>query len=143
MDRTDLKIVKKITTDVYNYGKKTMDTHEDLILIIKNIRPGSTFDVSVSGGNYIFNSFKDPNGFLPPTKEEIEKEQKFQKECKEYYQYVFDRCNEYPDGFEQFDMLWHAINKGIDLKESDWFLVIKSIKEKYPKPNREAPIKEE
>jgi len=143
MDRTDLKIVKKITTDVYNYGKKTMDTHEDLIQIIKNIRPGSTFDVSVSGGNYIFNSFKDPNVFLPPTKEEIEKEQKFQKECKEYYQYVFDRCNEYPDGFEQFDMLWHAINKGIDLKESDWFLVIKSIKEKYPKPNREAPIKEE
>lgn len=143
MDTNHIKIIKKITNEVYNYGKKTMDTNEDLIQIIKNIRPGSTFDLSVSGGEYIFHSFKDPNGFSAPTKEEIEKEQKYQEECKKYYQYVFDRCNEYPDGFDQFDMLWHAINNEENLKESEWFLTIKKIKEKYPKPNGSLPTKEE
>jgi hypothetical protein len=40
-------------------------------------------------------------------------------------------------------MLWHAINDETNLKDSEWFQTIKKIKEKYPKPDREPPIKEE
>jgi hypothetical protein len=38
-------------------------------------------------------------------------------------------------------MLWHAINDGVDLKSSEWFETIKAIKEKYPKPDGELPVK--
>jgi hypothetical protein len=39
-------------------------------------------------------------------------------------------------------MLWHAINSGVDLKQSDWFISIKAIKDKYPKPDGDPPVKE-
>jgi hypothetical protein len=39
-------------------------------------------------------------------------------------------------------MLWHAINKGIDLKDSEWFKQIKEVKEKFPKPEGQPPVKE-
>jgi hypothetical protein len=38
--------------------------------------------------------------------------------------------------------LWHAIDKGGDLKESEWFLKIKEVKDKYPKPEGGPPVKE-
>jgi hypothetical protein len=39
-------------------------------------------------------------------------------------------------------MLWHAVNTGTDLKDSEWFKSIKDVKEKYPKPEGEPPVKE-
>ena len=47
-----------------------------------------------------------------PTKDEIMAEFERQKSVAEYYQYAYDRCHHYPDGFEQLDMLWHAVNNG-------------------------------
>jgi hypothetical protein len=39
-------------------------------------------------------------------------------------------------------MLWHAINTGTDLKNSEWFQKIKEVKEKFPKPEGQPPVKE-
>jgi hypothetical protein len=57
-------------------------------------------------------------------------------------EYSFDRCKDYPDGFEQLDMLWHAINNGIELKDSEWFQRLKEVKEKHPKPEGNPPLKD-
>ena len=133
-------ILKEISKDVYlNDGKEL--TKDDIFEVIHTLRPGCRFDASF-GGDVFYHHFWDPNGLPAPTIEEIREEIEFQKSCKEYYQYAYDRCHEYPDGFEQFDMLWHAINDGVDLKDSNWFKTIKAIKEKYPKPDGNSPVKE-
>jgi hypothetical protein len=109
---------------------------------IKALRPGCKFDVAVSGGQYNFTRWWDPSGKPAPTSEEINKEYEFQQKLSEYVQYSYDRCKEYPDGFEQLDMLWHAVNEGIDLKDSEWFQRIKEVKEKCPKPEGEIPTRD-
>ena len=60
---------------------------------------------------------------------EIDEELAYQEKLAKHYQYAYDRCKHYPDGFEQLDMLWHAVNQGIDLKDSEWFQTIKEVKE--------------
>lgn len=132
-------IKKEISKDVY-LNESTEWNKDDIFEVIKNIRPGCRFDASFNGDVY-YHHFWDPNNLPAPTFEEISEEMDHQKECREYYQYAYDRCHEYPDGFEQFDMLWHAINDGVDLKNSEWFENIKAIKEKYPKPDGEPPVK--
>jgi hypothetical protein len=109
---------------------------------MKSLRPGAKFQLTASNGEFAFPEWWDPNGLLPPTSDEIIKEFEFQKATAEYYQYAYDRCVHYPDGFEQLDMLWHAINNGIELKYSEWFQKIKEVKEKHPKPKEQPPIKE-
>jgi|SRR6056300_833190 len=109
---------------------------------IKALRPGCKFEIEAGNGQFVWHKWWDPNGLKPPTKEEIDKELAYQEKLAKHYQYSYDRCSEYPDGFEQLDMLWHAINDGTDLKNSEWFIKIKEVKEKYPKPNGEPPIKE-
>ena len=109
---------------------------------IKSLRPGAKFQVSAGNGEFNFMQWWDPNGLSAPTKDEIMAEFEFQKKVAEYYQYSYDRCKEYPDGFEQLDMLWHAINNGTELKNSEWFNKIKEVKEKYPKPEGSPPVKE-
>ena len=109
---------------------------------IKALRPGCKFDVAVSGGHYNFTRWWDPSGKPAPTNEEINKEYEFQQKLSEYVQYSYDRCKEYPDGFEQLDMLWHAVNEGTDVKNSEWFRRMKEIKEKYPKPEGEMPTRD-
>jgi hypothetical protein len=131
--------LKEISRDVYLNGNKELNK-EDIFEVIKELRPGCRFDANLGGGIH-YNHFWDPNNLPAPTLEEILQEIEFQKECKVYYQYAYDRCHEYPDGFEQFDMLWHAINDGVDLKKSEWFETIKAIKEKYPKPDGQPPVK--
>jgi hypothetical protein len=132
---------KKIASEVYTMGKLSAFSETDIHEAIRQLRPGCTFDLTISEGNYIYHHFCDPNNSSPPTKKEVESQLKYQEECRQYYQYAYDRCHEYPDGFEQMDMLWHAINKGIALKDSEWFLTIKEIKEKYPKPEGNPPSK--
>jgi hypothetical protein len=39
-------------------------------------------------------------------------------------------------------MLWHAINEGKDLKDSEWFQKIREVKEQFPKSEGEPPVKE-
>jgi len=110
--------------------------------VIKTLRPGAKWDVTVAGGEYTFTRWQDDSGQMPPTKQEIDKEYAFQKAQVDYYQYAYDRCHNYPDGFEQLDLLWHAVNEGKDLKESEWFQKIKEVKDKYPKPEGGPPVKE-
>jgi hypothetical protein len=131
--------LKEISKDVYLNGGKELN-REDIFEVIKNLRPGCTFDITFNGDVH-YNHFWDPNNLPAPTLKEIQDEIDFQHKCRLYYQYAYDRCHEYPDGFEQFDMLWHAIDQGIQLKQSEWFQTIKAIKEKYPKPNDNPPEK--
>jgi len=49
--------------------------------------------------------------------------------------YKYQRMAEYPSIQEQMDMLWHCVNNGVDLKESDWFNQLKSVKDTYAKPS--------
>jgi hypothetical protein len=109
---------------------------------IKALRPNCRYEVTVAGGNIIYHKWWDENDLPPPTKEEVDAEYAYQEKMAKYYQYAYDRCTEYPDGFEHLDMLWHAINNGIELKDSEWFQKIKQVKEKYPKSEGEPPTKE-
>jgi hypothetical protein len=132
--------ITDIAKDVYINGAKELNK-DDIFDIIKSLRPGCTFNATFNDGSVQYEKFWHPNNLPAPTIEEIMDEFHHQKKCKEYYQYAYNRCQEYPDGFEQFDMLWHAINNEENLKNSEWFQTIKSIKEKYPKPNIDPPIK--
>ena len=106
---------------------------------IKHLRPGARFEMVAGNGEFEWPRWEDPNGLPPPTKDEVMKEFEFQKSEAEYWQYAYDRCANYPDGFEQLDMLWHAVNEGKDLKDSDWFKKIKEVKDKFPKPAGDPP----
>jgi hypothetical protein len=134
--------IENIAAEIYQKEQTEMFSENDIHEAIRQLRPGCSFDLTLKEGNYIFHTFL-PKNLTPPTKEEIEQQLEYQEECRKYYQYAYDRCHEYPDGFEQFDMLWHAVNEGVDLKNSEWFQIIKEIKEKYPKPTTEPPTKKE
>lgn len=108
---------------------------------IKALRPGCRYQITCAAG-IKYEKWWDPNDLPPPTQEEVDAELAYQEKLAKYYQYAYDRCKEYPDGFEQLDMLWHDINNGIELKDSNWFKKIKEVKEKYPKPTEAAPEKE-
>jgi hypothetical protein len=109
---------------------------------IKALRPDAKYQMSASNGEFIFTQWLDPNGLLAPSKDEIMAEFEYQKKVAKYYQYSYDRCKDYPDGFEQLDMLWHAINNGTELKDSEWFQRLNEVKEKHPKPEGNPPVKE-
>lgn len=132
----------KIAKSVYEKDMTEAYSEHDIHEAIKQLRPGCTFDVSLAGGEYYYHSFWHPENLEPPTKEEVQSQLKYQEECREYYEYAYNRCREYPDGFEQLDMLWNAVNQGIDLKESEWFKSILEVKHKYPKPDRDPPKRE-
>jgi hypothetical protein len=109
---------------------------------IKALRPGCTFEIAMAGGVITYHKWYHPDGLSAPTKAEIDEELVFQEKLAKHYQYAYDRCRHYPDGFEQLDMLWHAINEGVELKNSQWFKAIKEIKEKFPKSEGEPPTKD-
>jgi len=110
---------------------------------IKALRPGCKYEVSVGGGEYTYTKWWHPDKLPPPTKKEIDAELEYQKKLAVYYQYAYSRCAEYPDGFEQLDMLWHDMKNGvIPGKEGSWFKSIEAVKEKFPKPEGSPPVKE-
>jgi len=43
------------------------------------------------------------------------------------------RRESYPPITDQLDMLWHAIDEGIDLKQSDFYTGNKAVKDAHPK----------
>ena len=109
---------------------------------IKALRPGCTFEISVAGGGVTYHKWYHPDGLKAPNKSEIDEEMAYQEKLAKHYQYAYDRCRHYPDGFEQLDMLWHAIDDGQELQNSQWFKAIKEVKEKFPKPEGPPPVKE-
>jgi len=48
-------------------------------------------------------------------------------------QYARDRATQYAPQADQLDMLWHAIDQGIDLKQSDFYTGNKAVKDAHPK----------
>jgi len=48
-------------------------------------------------------------------------------------QYQRDRATQYAPLADQLDMLWHAIDQGIDLKQSDFYTGNKAVKDANPK----------
>jgi len=48
-------------------------------------------------------------------------------------QYARDRATQYAPLADQLDMLWHAIDQGIDLKQSDFYTGNKAVKDAHPK----------
>ena len=48
-------------------------------------------------------------------------------------QYQRDRAKDYAPIADQLDMLWHAIDQGIDLKQSDFYIGNKAVKDANPK----------
>lgn len=71
-----------------------------------------------------------------PTIEEIEQE--IDRLIAEWTitEYKRNRAQAYPEIKEQLDMLWHAIDSGSLDKNSDFYLTLKAIKNRYPKPQR-------
>ena len=100
---------------------------------IKALRPGCTFEIAMAGGVITYHKWHHPDGLSAPTKAEIDEELVFQEKLAKHYQYAYDRCRYYPDGFEQLDMLWHAIDNGTLNKTSDFYTAIKAVKDAHPK----------
>jgi len=48
-------------------------------------------------------------------------------------EYARNRASAYPPQADQLDMLWHAIDQGIDLKQSDFYTGNKAVKDAHPK----------
>jgi len=48
-------------------------------------------------------------------------------------EYARDRATQYAPLADQLDMLWHAIDQGIDLKQSDFYTGNKAVKDAHPK----------
>ena len=131
--------------DAYELAKRFTGTNGmayGVDTAIKALRPGAKFQMTAGNGDFVFTQWWDENGLSAPSKDEIMAEFEYQKKVAKYYQYSYDRCKDYPDGFEQLDMLWHAINNGIELKDSEWFQRLKEVKEKHPKPEGNPPVKE-
>jgi hypothetical protein len=97
---------------------------------VKKLRPNAIFELT----NTKFTQWFDKSGLQPPTWNEIMEQFEADKLEFERQKYARDRAAEYSPVSEQLDELWHTISAGVDLKDSDWFNKIKSIKEKYPKP---------
>ena len=73
---------------------------------------------------------------LSPTEEELKAEETRLLEEYASLKYHRDREHKYPPLEEQLDKLFHAIDADSDLKTkfSDFHTAIKSVKDKYPKP---------
>lgn len=112
---------------------------------IKALRPNSEFEVICADGGFNFTKWKDNEKLKPPSSEEIWEEFYYQKKYAEWLQYAFDRKREYVSllGNEekQLNELWDLVNQGADLKETDWFKTIQSVKARHPKPSWEFPKK--
>lgn len=110
--------------------------------VMQILRPGCVWEIDSNTGSREWVKYWHPEGLPRPSFEEIDKETEYQTKVKNYYQYAYDRCLNYPDAFQQLEMLWDAVDKGVDLKESLWYKSIKDVKEKYPKPKDVPPTRE-
>jgi hypothetical protein len=124
---------EELISEFISADGKTMAYGIDTVM--KSIRPCAKF--VLDGTQFI--SWKDSTELPPPTWKEVEEELARQEKIAKYYQYVYDRSSEFPEGYKQLDMLWDDIDSGKPLKEGKWYNTIKEIKEKYPKPEGSAP----
>ena len=52
--------------------------------------------------------------------------------------YKEKRQRQYPSVADQLDMIWHAIDAGVDLKSSEFYTSLKTVKDNNPKPDNDA-----
>ena len=52
----------------------------------------------------------------------------------EYDNNQYQRDRQYAPTGDQLDMLWHSIDAGIDLKQSEFYTANKAVKDANPKP---------
>jgi len=105
---------------------------------IKKLRPGANFSLI----NTQITGWEDSENREPPTWEEIEKQMENDKKIHDYYLYQKLRFKEFPEGWQQLEMLWDDIDQGrLPGKEtSSWYKAIKDVKDKYPKPTEPLEI---
>ena len=98
---------------------------------VKKLRPNCKF--TLYDRNFI--EWEDAGGEQPPAWSEVEAVMEESRKIYEYLQYSRDRAAEYPDPIKQLDEIWHTIQSGTPIDQSShWFIKIKAIKDKYPKP---------
>ena len=105
---------------------------------IKKLRPGASFSLM----NTEVTGWEDPEGREPPTWEEIQKQIEIDKKIHDYHLYQMLRFKEFPEGWQQLEMLWDDIDQGrIPGKDTSvWYQRIKEVKDKYPKPTEPLEI---
>ena len=105
---------------------------------VKNLRPGARFSLS----NTEIIGWEDDEGREPPTWEEIKEQMERDKKLHDYYEYQIKRFKEFPEGWQQLEMLWDDMDKGIipGKETSSWYKSIKDVKDKYPKPTEPLEI---
>jgi len=105
---------------------------------IKKLRPGANFSLM----NTEITGWEDPENRTPPTWEEIKRQMEIDKKIHDYYLYQQLRFSEFPEGWQQLEMIWDDIDQGrLPGKEtSEWYKTIKAVKEKYPKPTEPLEI---
>jgi len=78
------------------------------------------------------------NGVSVPMTEkeikEITKEWESNKAEIERVRYAADRQLAYPSIADQLDMLYHAMDEGKLSKDNEFYVAIKAVKDKHPKP---------
>ena len=94
---------------------------------LQSLRPGAEW---VLRGDVL--EWLDTNQ-IKPTEAEIAEEIIRLQEEYDAKEYARKRAVEYPALNEQLDMLWHAIDAGKLNKYSDFYKILKSVKDKYPK----------
>ena len=84
--------------------------------------------------NDINGELQYPEGVEPPLEEAITQAKQNLLEKYQLAEYKNKRYSEYPAIVEQLDALYHDIANGTLDQNGSFFTVIKSIKDKYPKP---------
>ena len=105
--------------------------NDTVIKAILSINPNA--EVSVSGND--INTVQWHNGTTPISKADIEAKMAEMANEPEQSQYAQQRRNAYPKIGDQLDMLWHTMDKDMELQHKfyDFYQTIKKVKVAYPK----------
>ena len=105
--------------------------NDTVIKAILLINPNA--EVSVSGND--INTVQWHNGTTPISKADIEAKMAEMANEPEQSQYAQQRRNAYPPIGDQLDMLWHTMDKDMELQHKfyDFYQTIKKVKVQFPK----------
>lgn len=107
-----------------------MLTHKKIVKALESLSPGINW--SLNGDSYE-DVVWHKEDYIPPTEEEILLELERIDTLEQETAYQKQREKQYPKLADQLDMLWHAIDSGTLDKNSDFYLQLKEVKDKYPK----------
>ena len=105
--------------------------NDTVIRAILSINPNA--EVSVSGND--INTVQWHNGTTPIPKADIEAKMNEMANEPEQSNYAQQRRNAYPEIGDQLDMLWHTMDRDMELQNKfyDFYQTIKKVKVAYPK----------